>query len=198
MNIQVAHIEPRKRNASWGIDNAIPLCLNCHQKIFGYSDKHPLGSKYTDYELKTRRDGVYEKYTRHLVPEFGFMITQNSPPWYTRNYPSVGFILILSPMQDPQPLGFRILVTAFLDGRNRGTTADRHYSGRKIWKQPQPSRNEAEIFWGNFTSPVAKVRNGQHLEFRVRVTAIDKYEREHPKTKSWAYDRKSNHWFPEP
>ena len=198
MNIQAAHIEPRKRNASWGIDNAIPLCLNCHQKIFSYSDKHPLGSKYTTEELKARRDEVYEKYTRHLVPEFGFMITQNSPPWYTRDYPSVGFILFLSRMQDPQPVGFRIVVTAFLDGRNRGTTADRHYSGRKIWQQPQPSRDGAEMFWGNFTSPVAEMRNGQHLEFRVRVTAIDKYEREHAKTKTWAHDPKNNYWYPEP
>jgi len=198
MNIQVAHIEPRKKDASWEIGNAIPLCPNCHQKIFCYNDKHPLGAKYTAEELRAGRDEVYEKYTRNLVPEFGFAITQNSPPWYTRAYPSVGFTLVLSRMQDLQPIRFRVVVTAFLNGRNRGTTADRHYSGRKIWDEPQPLRDRENMFWGNFTSPVPKVRNGQHLEFRVRVTAVDKYEREHAKTTSWAYDSKNNYWFPEP
>ena len=198
MNIVVAHIEPRKKNASWSIDNAIPLCLNCHQRIFSYADKHPLGSKYTTEELKARRDETYEKHTRHLVPEFDFMITQKSPPWYTRDYPSVGFILFLSRMKEPQPVRFCVVVTAFLNQRNRGTTSDRYYSGRKIWEQPQPRSDRDNMFWGNFTSPVAKVRRGQHLQFRVRVTALDKYEREHAKTRSWAYDPKGNYWFPEP
>jgi hypothetical protein len=198
MDIQVAHIEPRKENKSWEIDNAIPLCFNCHQKVFSYDPKHPLGIKYTPEELKAKRDEIYEKYTDHLVPEFGFQITQNSPPWYTRGYPSVGFILVLSRMKAPQPIGFRVLVTAFLNGRNRGTTSDRHYSGRRIWEQPQPQRDSDYMFWGNFTSPVRRVRNGQRLEFRVKVTAIDKYKREHLKTKSWVYVPKANSWYPEP
>lgn len=197
-DIQVAHIEPRRKPKSLDIENAIPLCLNCHQKLFSYDPKHPLGIKYTSEELKTRRDETYEKYTRHLVSEFGFLITQNSPPWYTRQYPSVGFIILLSRMKEPQHIGFRVQVTAFLNGRNRGTTSDRHYSGRRIWEQPQPLRYSDNMFWGNFTSPVAKVRNGQRLEFRVRVTAIDKFKREHLKTKSWVYIPSANYWYPEP
>ncbi len=198
MNIQVAHIEPRQKVRSWEVDNAIPLCFDCHQKIFSYNPKHPLGIKYTSKELKARRDEIYEKYTRHLVPEFGFQITQNSPPWYTRQYPSVGFIIVLSRMKQLQPVGFRVIVTAFLNHRNRGTTADRHYSGRKIWDQIQPQRNSDYMFWGNFTSPVRTVRNDQHLELRVKVTAIDKYEREHVESRAWAYMPKANFWYPEP
>jgi hypothetical protein len=197
-DIQVAHIEPRRRDKSWNIENAIPLCLNCHQKLFSYDPKHPLGIKYTPEELKTIRDETYEKYTRHLIPEFGFQITQNSPPWHTRQYPNVGFIIVLSRMKDPQPIGFRVHVTAFLNGRNRGTTSDLHYSGRRIWEQPQPRRDSDYMLWGNFTSPVAKVRDGQRLEFRVRVTAIDKHKREHPKAKSWVYIPKANSWYLEP
>jgi hypothetical protein len=198
MDIEIAHLNPRKKNKSWKIDNAIPLCFTCHQKVFSYDPNHTRGTKYTVEELKAGRDETYDKYTHHLVPEFGFEITQNSPPWYTREYPSVGFMMVLSRMKQPQPVGFQIVVTASLNGRNRGTTTDRHYSGRKIWDEPQPRSDSVSPFWGNFTSPVATVKSDQRLELRVSVTAIDKYKREHSKARSYVYVRKTNSWYPEP
>jgi len=54
-NILIHHIEQEGTNLS-DIDNAIPLCLECHGKIRSYDPKHPIGTKYKVKEIKTRRD----------------------------------------------------------------------------------------------------------------------------------------------
>lgn len=38
------------------IENAIPVCFNCHAEIHGYNDKHPRGRKYTLRELRCRKE----------------------------------------------------------------------------------------------------------------------------------------------
>ncbi len=52
IGIEVAHLE---RNSS-DIDNAIPLCFDCHASVGYYNTKHPRGKKYSIKELKARRD----------------------------------------------------------------------------------------------------------------------------------------------
>jgi len=56
-NIEAAHIE-----AAGGDDfeNGIPVCLDCHQEIGAYDDKHPKGNKFRPNELRSRRDLVYD------------------------------------------------------------------------------------------------------------------------------------------
>lgn len=63
IDIEVAHIEQKKDD----LDNAIPLCYDCHAAIGRYNDGHPRGLKYRFDELKARRDQIYEKYTGHFV-----------------------------------------------------------------------------------------------------------------------------------
>lgn len=59
-NIEVAHIIAEADGGLNTDDNGIPLCFDCHQEIGGYDIRHPKGNKFTDIELKTRRDKVYE------------------------------------------------------------------------------------------------------------------------------------------
>ncbi|MCK0144320.1 HNH endonuclease [Arenibacter sp. F26102] len=59
-NIEAAHIIAEADGGSNTDDNGIPLCFDCHQEIGGYDDRHPKGNKFTNIELKTRRDKVYE------------------------------------------------------------------------------------------------------------------------------------------
>lgn len=77
-NIIIHHIEqdesPREKLSD--IDNAIPLCYDCHGRIRSYNPKHAVGTAYRIREIKTRRDQIYEKYTRHLVPITHFEITK--------------------------------------------------------------------------------------------------------------------------
>ena len=38
------------------IDNAIPVCFECHAEIHSYNEKHPRGRKFTADELRAHRD----------------------------------------------------------------------------------------------------------------------------------------------
>jgi hypothetical protein len=64
-DIQIAHIDEKGPGE---IDNAIPLCYDCHAKTGRYNPKYPLGNKHRPKELKARREQVYEQHTRALVP----------------------------------------------------------------------------------------------------------------------------------
>lgn len=54
-----------------------------------------MGSKFKPAELKSRREQVYEEFTRHLVPPVDAQITQSIPGSedQVRIFPDVGFLL---------------------------------------------------------------------------------------------------------
>jgi hypothetical protein len=72
VGIEVAHLDPHRPD----IENAMPLCFNCHAATGHYNQAHPLGRRYKKEELRARRDQIYEQYTRHLVPPVIYTIAQ--------------------------------------------------------------------------------------------------------------------------
>jgi hypothetical protein len=56
VKIETDHIDPKAESDDDSIDNAIPLCFDCHAEIHSYNDKHPRGRKYTPGELRGHRD----------------------------------------------------------------------------------------------------------------------------------------------
>ena len=82
VGIEIAHLDPKRSD----IDNAIPLCFDCHAAIGHYSEGHPRGRKYSITELSARRDQIYEQYTRHLIPPVHYVLSQAS-----HRLPEVGF-----------------------------------------------------------------------------------------------------------
>src|SRR5579864_329379 len=93
VNIEVHHIDPQEQGGSDDIDNAIPLCFECHAFVQHYNDSHPRGNKYKPEELKARRDQVYEECTRHLVPPVHYEITQSLADGSSRTCPDVGLLV---------------------------------------------------------------------------------------------------------
>lgn len=59
-NIEAAHIVDEAAGGSNDEDNGIALCLDCHQEVGAYNDKHPRGNKFRPAELRARRDQVYK------------------------------------------------------------------------------------------------------------------------------------------
>lgn len=59
-NIELHHIRQRADGGDDTEDNCIPLCFNCHAEVKSYNPHHPKGSKYSEKELKERRNLVYE------------------------------------------------------------------------------------------------------------------------------------------
>ena len=53
LKLELHHIVDAQNN---DIDNAIPLCFECHAEVALYNPKHPKGRKYTADELKQHRD----------------------------------------------------------------------------------------------------------------------------------------------
>ncbi len=56
VKIETDHIVPLAEGGTDDIDNAIPVCFECHAEIHSYNDKHPRGRKFTAEELREHRN----------------------------------------------------------------------------------------------------------------------------------------------
>ena len=54
--MELDHIDPKANGGPDTIDNAIPVCFECHAEIHAYNDKHPRGRKYRPEELKKHKE----------------------------------------------------------------------------------------------------------------------------------------------
>lgn len=59
--MELNHIVPASSGGEWTLDNAIPLCFDCHAEVGHYNVQHPRGLKFTPTELKLHRDNWYAK-----------------------------------------------------------------------------------------------------------------------------------------
>ncbi len=55
IKMELDHIEQRADQGSDKIDNAIPVCFECHAEIHLYNDKHPRGRKFRPRELRLHK-----------------------------------------------------------------------------------------------------------------------------------------------
>ncbi|MCR3907139.1 MAG: HNH endonuclease [Tenericutes bacterium] len=195
-NIIIHHIEQESENLD-DIRNAIPLCFDCHGKIKNYNTKHPWGTSYKVAEIKARRDQIYEKYTRHLVPPIHCEVTQiiRNNRNILRAFPNVGFNLDHNGIVF-LPVKVRVETKIILRGKDKGPIDDKHgyYNGNSLWHLNPTTR-----IFGNFNLPEFCSQNNDDLKFEVKLTVVDQYEREHPHLPlCWTYVRKNNYWFLEP
>lgn len=179
--IEIAHINAKGPNT---IDNAIPLCFDCHEKIGHYNIEHPKGNKYRPKELISRRDQIYDRFTSYLVPQIDFQVIQRAP------FPDVGFLF--THVGGSYPAQFKIKCDVIL-GEKRLLTLGNHYGGQWRW-----NLNPGHQFYGHTAIPVSRDL-GERLEIDSTLTIIDRYEREH----DWlptghVYDKTNNSWFAEP
>lgn len=54
--IETDHIIPEADGGTDDIDNAIPVCFECHAEIHSYNDRHPRGRKFLPDELRAHRE----------------------------------------------------------------------------------------------------------------------------------------------
>lgn len=183
IDIEFAHL-PSKEDSN-NINDGISLCSSCHIKMNAYDSKHPKGTRYKIEELIRRREQIYEKYTRHLVPPVDFQITQK-----LRAFPDIGFNII----NLGNSLPIKALVTAKIYlGGNFLKEPGGHYSNKEFW-----NLNPQMGYSGHFEVPEAVDKKGR-LEIEVFVTIIDLYNRYHKLLPvSWVYERDGNYWFANP
>lgn len=56
VKIETDHIDPVACGGKDHIDNAIPVCFECHAEIHSYNDKHPRGRKFDPEELRLHKE----------------------------------------------------------------------------------------------------------------------------------------------
>jgi hypothetical protein len=56
VKIEIDHIVPSSEEGPDTIDNAIPVCFECHAEIHSYNDKHPRGRKFRPEELNKHKE----------------------------------------------------------------------------------------------------------------------------------------------
>ena len=130
LDIEIAHINNKTGN---NIDNGIPLCYDCHAKIGHYNREHPRGNKYKDYELKARREQIYDEHTRHLVPPIHFFLNQTRVNNTQHEIPFVGFHL--QHLGDSLPVKIRVEAKVILGEEDIGIVAGTsgYYTGTVEW-----------------------------------------------------------------
>jgi hypothetical protein len=164
VGIELAHL-PGKESSS-DINDAMPLCFDCHAAIGHYNKSHPKGKCYGIKELKARRDQVYDKYTSHLVPPIHYELAQRG-----RKLPDVGFQI--------HNLGGRYPVQARVKiclawGTSRQLVASDHYNENHLW-----NLNPRQGISGHFETPAEIFGGHERLRARIDVTVVDIYKREH-------------------
>jgi len=82
VKIETDHIEPAAENGTDNIDNAIPVCFDCHAEIHSYNDKHPRGRKFGPEELRKHKEqwlGICDNHPESLTPRNGLGDTEVGP-----------------------------------------------------------------------------------------------------------------------
>jgi hypothetical protein len=59
VKVEVHHIDPESVSHDNSLDNAIPLCFDCHADAGHYNPNHPRGNKLTRVELRKHRDRLW-------------------------------------------------------------------------------------------------------------------------------------------
>ncbi|MBI4479275.1 MAG: HNH endonuclease, partial [Acidobacteria bacterium] len=56
VKMEMDHIVPSGNDGTDAIENAIPVCFECHAEIHSYNDKHPRGRKFHPEELRKHKE----------------------------------------------------------------------------------------------------------------------------------------------
>lgn len=165
LGIEVAHLDPNKSD----IDNAIPLCFDCHAGIGHYNARHPRGRKYSISELRARRNQIYDEHTRYLIAPVDYKLFQAGI-----QLPAVQFDL--KNLGDVYPIKARVEVRLAQGHRDLGFPETvGHYDGRHLW-----NLNPRRRVHGHFQVPREVLNTPEEpLRARVDITLIDIYEYEH-------------------
>ena len=200
LDIELHHIDPTldlpHLNA---IDNAIPVCYECHSKLEFSLLNSPRGSKFSQREIKDTRDQIYEEKTRHLVPVIMYGPTNDF------TFPQVRFCITNT--DGTLNVRVRCKVEIYVSGKLFGTPT-RHDSGAHLWVC-NPGLTVSG--WFDLANP-AKLKkrsaysgvppheaSGKKLRLRVHLTIIDVFEREHERIPvTWYFSWEKQEWVYDP
>ncbi len=112
IKIELHHIEPHGDDGPDTIDNAIPVCFECHAEIQLYNDAHPRGRKFHTDELRAHK----EQWLRICKESPGVLLT----PQHSHDVGPIqalvdelDFNAVIAEQTDDDKIGALFLVTQF-------------------------------------------------------------------------------------
>ena len=226
IGIVLAHIDPKRqpKSGTGDIDNAIPVCPNCHAELDAYSEGH--GAKYKPEETKARRNQIYEEHTRRLVPPIRFKLTQDfgepfpridekgnivkdkngNPVFVQRQAKLPEVVTHMQHLSDCLPVRVLLELRICFNKEDLGPPEGEIYSAKRPWNM-----NPRGVFFGHFNIIEAN-RNAKKrkidettkgLKILVRLVVLDQYDMPHPLLPhEWNYkydkSKKIGRWVIEP
>ena len=178
VDIQVHHILSLEEGGTNDLDNAIPLCYDCHAEVH---TKVIQGNSIKPVELKRRRDQIYEEFTNHLVPPVLVELTQEGG----REFPDIGFRI--NNVGEAYPIQVLVNIFSILDGEKIKfrNGENKYYSGKHRWNlNPQKGINghfvlPEYMMPENFSKMMDEEKTTKKLELRVQLNVIDILGRKH-------------------
>ena len=191
-NIELHHIIPKKHDGKGTVDNAIPVCYECHAMLGHYNIEHPKGNKFREKEQQARRDQIYEEHTRHLIPPIFYEVTQDYKE-HKYEFPKIGFAV----KHHGHVLPSRLLVymRVFSNGKEKDeyiVTKSGLYHGSEYWYL-----NPFAEFYGYFKVLEELGCNMASIIVIAEVAVVDAYGRAHKRLPAlWKYRQEENKWVP--
>ena len=162
-NLELHHIKQKADGGEDTEDNCIPLCFDCHAEVKQYNPKHPKGLKYTEGELKLRRDEVYDFVKNKVISKY----TEddiNLSKKILKNYAEILEYLIKT---DPCSQGVYI---EFIDEANLMTeelSLYRYNFQDKVLDSQKNFLIESVIEWLNIINNPRYLRNIPDIEYLI-------------------------------
>lgn len=100
-NIELHHIRQKADGGSNTEDNCIPLCFNCHAEVKSYNPHHPKGLKYSEKELKERRNQVYEFVKNKVICNYSDDDINRAKKLLDNYYKQIETIISIDPCGQP-------------------------------------------------------------------------------------------------
>lgn len=100
-NMELHHIKQRADGGDDTEDNCIPLCFNCHAEVKSYNPHHPKGLKYSEKELKERRNQVYEFVKNKAICNYSDDDIDKATKLLVNYYKQIEEIIHIDPCAEP-------------------------------------------------------------------------------------------------
>lgn len=84
LKMEIHHIKPRAEDGPDTLENAIPLCFDCHADMRSYDSKHPKGTKYSEAELRRHRDAWFQKVSESSGVPSGNVVAETDKVMFSR------------------------------------------------------------------------------------------------------------------
>ena len=190
--MEIHHIDENHDNDDE--DNLIPVCFDCHGELPRYNPKHTKGTKYKDREIKTRREQIYELYTRQYLRQVDIQISNHfhhTPP--QRREPG-DVSCTVKTLSDDIPVKLRLRIVPYSNDEPLTANLSDLYSGKALW-----SLNPAKTVYGHFQIPVEI--GSDPFDYRVEIfwSIVDGLDREHKMLPfSYVWNRPEGDWWFDP